>query len=119
MDPVTKMLLDIALLGTLSDLDDEVARIRPVLVDLGLDPVKLDLTRAALMYARGTPKACVQTLEADVLHAEPANDIGRALLTAAMRQIGHADWRRTAESVMSTALDPIARNMAMRELAAA
>jgi hypothetical protein len=119
MDPITKLLLDIALVGTLGKMDAEVETIRAVLKDVGVDGVRFDLTRAALMYSRGSPKDCVQVLEDEVLSVDPGNEIGLGLLTSAMRQIGRSEWRRVAESVMATAIDPIARSLASRELATA
>jgi Bacterial type III secretion protein (HrpB1_HrpK) len=119
MDPITKVLLEIALLGTVKNMDDDVAKIAVVLEGVGVDLVKFDLTRAALMYSRGTPNACVLLLEEGVLRTDPGNEIGLGLLTTALRQIGRSDWKRVAENVMSTAIDPIARRLAAYELAAA
>jgi Bacterial type III secretion protein (HrpB1_HrpK) len=119
MSPITKMLMEIALLGTLYDEDELVDRIRSVLVELGVNELNFDLTRAVLMLSRGAPEMCAQTLEERVLAKEPFHEIGRAMLSVAWRQVNRSDWRGLAESLLATSSDPTARSVAYRELAAA
>jgi hypothetical protein len=119
MSPITKMLMDTALLGTLYGNDAEAIKIRSVLIELGVNECKFDLTRAVLMLSRGAPEMCAKTLEEQVLAKDPFHEIGRAVLSAAWRQINRSDWRGLAESLLATSSDPTARSMAHRELAAA
>jgi Bacterial type III secretion protein (HrpB1_HrpK) len=119
MSPITKMLMDTALVGTLYGADQEALKIRGVLLELGVDECKFDLTRAVLMLSRGAPEMCAKTLEEQVLAKEPFHEVGRALLSAAWRQINRSDWRGLAESLLATSSDPMARSMVHRELAAA
>ena len=119
MDPVTRSLFDLALLGTLFGCRSEVARLRPVLLDLGVDQMRLDLICATLLHAAGRDADCIDVLEDGVLVQEPGHDMGRALLTAALRRTGRPEWRRVAEAILSTAIHPAARQMALQELSIA
>jgi hypothetical protein len=117
VDPITQSLLNITLLGELFGHDEEVAVLEQVLFDLGVDQVRMSLACAALSYATGADGRCVEILEHRVLSSEPSNDVGRALLTAALRRMGHPNWRRVAEATLSNAIHPTARQIAQRELA--
>lgn len=109
--PLRNLLFNSALLAASRGLDDEAARIRPVLLGLGVDARKLGLAFAIVLLRRGDADGCLAALESDVLPRDPGHELGLALQAGAWRLKGRPQWRAQADALLAASADPLVRSV--------
>jgi hypothetical protein len=116
---VRQLLVSIALLGQRFGFDDEVQEIRGLLLGLGIDGGKFDIARAMTLLEIGHARKCMNLLESEVLATAPSHELANAVCVLALKAIDDCSWRARANSLLSMAVDPLARSLVQQCLVAA
>jgi hypothetical protein len=116
--PLRALLIQSALLAELHGIQDEVEKIRRVVLALGVNQVLFDVARAIVMLHRGDAAGGAKTVERDVLLADPGHELGRAVLICAWRQMGRSDWALHANALLAATSNTKVQRMLMHAASA-
>jgi len=106
------LLLKVALLGLLYKQDEDSEKIFDTLrIIVQQNPTPMDMLRAMVYLAR-TDFAKAEEILRAVLEQDPDNDLAKSSLGVVLQVSGKEGWEQMFGGVLSSSLDPTARQIA-------